>query len=122
MSTSNTYILHERVDRPWGWYTAITQGKGFLVKIIHVNPHQKLSVQSHEHRSEHWVVLSGTAKVFLDGTGHVLEADKSIDIPIKAIHSLENAFDEELEIIEVQRGNLLSEDDITRYEDIYGRV
>lgn len=118
----DTHLIHKTVYRPWGFYTVLAQGKGFLTKLIHVNTAQKLSLQSHEHRSEHWVVLSGTAKVVLDGKDHILEKGHSIDIPLKAIHSLQNPYDEELEIIEVQLGELLIEDDIIRYEDIYGRV
>ena len=108
--------------RPWGYYTVIAEGKNFKTKIIHVNVNQRLSLQSHEHRSEHWVVLSGTAKVILEGEEKILSAGHSIDIPVKAIHSLQNPFKEDLEIIEVQMGEILSEDDIKRYEDIYGRI
>ncbi len=118
---NDAHLVHKTVHRPWGWYTVMTQGKGFLTKTIHVNPGHKLSVQSHEHRSEHWVVLSGMAKVLLDGKEHTLEAGKSIDIPVKAVHSLQNPYKEDIEIIEVQKGDILSEDDIIRYEDIYGR-
>ena len=114
--------LNKPVVRPWGHYTVIAYGKGFLTKIIHVNPGQKLSVQSHNHRSEHWVVLTGMAKVSLESKEMILSPEHSIDIPVKAIHSLENPYDEDLEIIEVQKGDLLSEDDIIRYADIYGRV
>lgn len=118
----NTHLIHKTVYRPWGFYTVIAQGKGFLTKIIHVNTGQKLSVQSHNHRSEHWVVLSGMAKVVLEAKEHILSSGHSIDIPLKAIHSLQNPYEEDLEIIEVQLGDLLIEDDIVRYEDIYGRV
>lgn len=118
----NTHLIHKTVYRPWGFYTVIAQNKGFLTKIIHVNTGQRLSVQSHNHRSEHWVVLSGKAKVVLEGKEHILSAGHSIDIPLKAIHSLQNPYEEELEIIEVQLGELLIEDDIVRYEDIYGRA
>jgi len=118
----NTHLIHKTVYRPWGFYTVIAQNKGFLTKIIHVNTGQRLSVQSHNHRSEHWVVLSGKAKVVLEGKEHILSAGNSIDIPLKAIHSLQNPYEEELEIIEVQLGELLIEDDIVRYEDIYGRA
>ncbi|MEI8128415.1 MAG: mannose-1-phosphate guanylyltransferase/mannose-6-phosphate isomerase [bacterium] len=117
----DTHLIHKTVYRPWGFYTVIAQGKGFLSKIIHVNTGQKLSVQSHNHRSEHWVVLSGIAKVVLEGKEHLLTPGHSIDIPLKAIHSLQNPYEEELEIIEIQLGDLLIEDDITRYEDMYGR-
>jgi mannose-1-phosphate guanylyltransferase/mannose-6-phosphate isomerase len=118
----NTQKVHKTVYRPWGFYTVIAEGKGFQTKIIHVNCGQKLSVQSHNYRSEHWVVLSGTAKVVLEGKEHILSSGHSIDIALKAIHSLQNPFEEELEIIEVQKGDILSEDDIIRYEDMYGRV
>lgn len=118
----DTHLIHKTVYRPWGFYTVLAQGKGFLTKLIHVDTDQKLSVQSHEHRSEHWVVLSGTAKVILEGEEHILEKGQSINIPLKGIHSLQNPYDESLEIIEVQLGELLAEDDIVRYEDIYGRV
>ena len=118
----DTQMVHKTVYRPWGFYTVIAEGKGFQTKIIHVNKGQKLSVQSHEHRSEHWVVLSGMAKVVLEGKDHILSPGHSIDIPVKAIHSLQNPFEEDIEIIEVQKGDILSEDDIVRYEDMYGRV
>ncbi len=103
-------------------YSFSREKKGFLTKLIHVNIGQKLSVQSHNHRSEHWVVLSGQAKVVLEGQEHVLSTGSSIDIPVKAIHSLQNPYEEDLEIIEVQLGDILIEEDIVRYEDIYGRA
>jgi len=122
LQNDGTQKVHKTVYRPWGFYTVIAQGKGFQTKIIHVNPGQKLSVQSHNHRSEHWVVLSGMAKVVLEGKDHILSPGHSIDIAVKAIHSLQNPFEEHLEIIEIQKGDILSEDDIIRYEDMYGRV
>lgn len=118
----NTHLVHKTVYRPWGFYTVLAQGSGFLTKLIHVGKDQKLSVQSHNHRSEHWVVLSGKAKVILDGEEHILEAGRSIDIPLKAVHSLQNPYEDDLEIIEVQLGEILIEEDIIRYEDIYGRA
>lgn len=118
----NTQMVHRTVYRPWGFYTVLAQGDGFLTKLIQVNPKQKLSVQSHNHRSEHWVVLSGTAKVVLEGKDLILSPGHSVDIPVKAIHSLQNPYDENLQIIEVQKGDLLIEEDIVRYEDMYGRV
>lgn len=117
-----TQMIHKTVYRPWGFYTVIAEGKGFQTKIIHVNVGQKLSVQSHNYRSEHWVILSGMAKVVLEGKDHILSPGHSIDIPVKAIHSLQNPYEEDLEIIEIQKGDILSEDDIIRYEDMYGRV
>ncbi len=118
----NTHLVHKTVYRPWGYYTVLAEGKGFLTKMIQVNPGQKLSVQSHNYRSEHWVVLEGMAKVLLEGKEHILSPGHSIDIDIKEIHSLQNPYDDVLKIIEVQKGDMLVEEDIVRYEDIYGRV
>ena len=118
----DTGLVHRTIYRPWGYYTILAQGDGFLTKMIHVNQGQKLSVQSHKFRSEHWVVLSGTAKVILEGKELILSPGHSIDIGVNAIHSLQNPYKEDLKIIEVQRGKPLIEDDITRYEDMYGRV
>lgn len=120
-------IVHSNYERkteyrPWGFYTNIAESEGFLVKIIHVNPGQKLSLQSHNHRSEHWVVVSGTAKVILENKEYELKTGQNIDIPLKAKHSLQNPYKEPLEVIEIQRGNPLIEEDIVRYEDMYGRV
>ncbi len=113
---------NQKFERPWGYYINIADGENYLVKIIHVNTGGKLSVQSHNHRSEHWVVTIGIAKVILNNNEYVLHEGESIDIPLQAIHSLQNPYNKELEIIEVQKGEILSEDDIIRYEDIYGRV
>lgn len=118
----DTHLVHKTVYRPWGYYTVLAQGNGFLSKIIQVNPGQKLSVQSHNHRSEHWVVLEGTAKVVLEGKEMILSPGHSVDIPVKAIHSLQNPYKTNLKIIEAQMGDLLIEEDIVRYEDMYGRV
>lgn len=114
--------IYTKECRPWGYYCVIASGCGFAAKIIHVNLGQKLSVQSHNHRSEHWVVISGQAKVFLDGKEYILSVGESIDIPIKSIHSLQCVSENDLEIVEVQFGKIISEDDIIRYEDMYGRV
>ena len=119
---SDTTKLHKTVFRPWGYYTCLNQGKGYLTKTICVLPKQKLSVQSHEHRSEHWVVLEGCALVIKDGKEYNIDAGGSIDIPLGVKHSLQNPYDKDLKIIEVQKGDYLSEDDIIRYEDCYGRV
>jgi len=108
--------------RPWGYFINIAAGTGYLTKVIHVNPKGKLSVQSHNHRSEHWFIVNGTAKITLDNQEIIMKSGMSLDIPIKSVHSVENPYEEELEIIEIQQGELLSEDDIIRYEDIYGRA
>ena len=118
----NEKILNKPMNRPWGYYIVTSMGDGFETKIIHVHPGQKLSVQSHNHRSEHWFILSGKANVILNDKEMVLLPGQSIDIPQKAIHSLQNLQKEDLEIVEIQTGDLLSEEDIIRYSDIYGRV
>ncbi len=119
---NDTHRIHTTVYRPWGYYTVLNQGDGYLTKMICVSRKGQLSLQSHNHRSEHWVVLSGVARVTLDDKVFMLKAGSSIDIPIKAIHSLANPYDSELKIIEVQKGDKLIEEDIIRYKDIYGRV
>lgn len=120
--SSDTTKLHKTIFRPWGYYTCLNSGDGYLTKTICVSPKQKLSVQSHNHRSEHWIVLEGKALVLLDGREYNIYSGDSIDIPLGAKHSLQNPYDEELKILEVQKGDYISEDDIIRYEDCYGRV
>ncbi len=119
---SDTTKLHKTVFRPWGYYTCMSSGEGYLTKTICVRPKHKLSVQSHNHRSEHWVVLEGKALVIKDGKEYNLYSGDSIDIPLGIKHSLQNPYDEELKIIEIQKGDYISEDDIIRYEDCYGRI
>lgn len=118
----DTFKIHRTVYRPWGYYTVLNQGEGYLTKMICVFKKGQLSLQSHNHRSEHWVVLSGTARVTLDEKTFMLKPGQSIDIPVKVKHSLANPYEEELKIMEVQRGDKLVEEDIIRYKDIYGRV
>jgi len=120
-SNNDLYMVHQKVYRPWGFYKCLENGEGFLTKLIHVAPRQQLSYQMHNFRSEHWVVLSGKAKILLEDKEYVLNPGQSIDIPLKAKHSLQNPFFEDLEIIEVQFGNKLIEEDIIRFHDIYGR-
>lgn len=117
-----THLVHTTVYRPWGYYTVLNQGDGYLTKMICVSSHGQLSLQSHNFRSEHWVVLSGCARVTLDNKNYILKPGSSIDIPVKVKHSLGNPYKEELKIIEVQKGDKLVEEDIIRYKDIYGRV
>lgn len=119
---NEVHRIHTTVFRPWGYYTVLNQGEGYLTKMICVTRKGQLSLQSHNHRSEHWVVLSGIARVTLEDKTFMLKAGSSIDIPVKAIHSLANPYDTELKIIEVQKGDKLVEEDIIRYKDIYGRV
>jgi mannose-1-phosphate guanylyltransferase len=113
--------FHREVYRPWGKYDSVDSGERFQVKRITVKPGAKLSVQMHHHRAEHWIVVSGTAKVHLDGTEQYLTENESVYIPITAVHALENPGKVDLELIEVQSGSYLGEDDIVRFEDRYGR-
>ena len=116
------FELHREVSRPWGKYDSIDKGKRYQVKRITVNPGAKLSLQMHQHRTEHWVVVSGEAKVTKGEEIFLLSENESTYIPIGVIHSLENPGSDILELIEVQSGDYLGEDDITRFEDIYGRL
>jgi mannose-1-phosphate guanylyltransferase/mannose-6-phosphate isomerase len=112
---------NRKVYRPWGWYDSIEVGKHFQVKRLHVNPGAKLSLQMHHKRAEHWVVVSGTATAINGEDVLTLTEGGSTYIPIGTTHSLENKTNEQLEIIEVQSGAYLGEDDIVRLEDVYGR-
>ncbi|MFH4508493.1 mannose-1-phosphate guanylyltransferase/mannose-6-phosphate isomerase [Vibrio alginolyticus] len=114
--------FHREVYRPWGKYDSIDNGERFQVKRITVKPGAKLSVQMHHHRAEHWIVVSGTAKVYINGSEQYLTENESVYIPITAVHALENPGKVDLELIEVQSGSYLGEDDIIRFEDRYGRV
>lgn len=114
--------LHKTVYKPWGHYDSIGSGTRDKVKRITVKPGARLSKQKHHHRAEHWVVVKGTAKVTKDDTTLLLEENEAIYIPVGTIHSVENPGKTSLEIIEVQTGEYLSEDDIVRYDDLYGRV
>lgn len=113
--------LHARVYRPWGSYESLITGDRFQVKRIIVNPKGQLSLQRHFHRAEHWVVVRGTAKVHVDGEDMLLSEDQSTYIPLGKIHRLENPGLLPLEIIEIQTGSYVGEDDIERLEDKYGR-
>ncbi len=113
--------FHTRVFRPWGWYEGIDMGERFQVKRIMVKPGHKLSLQMHHHRAEHWVVVSGTARVTRDGVEELLTEDQSTYIPLGTTHRLENPGKVALHLIEVQSGSYLGEDDIVRFEDVYKR-
>ncbi|MEC8525970.1 MAG: mannose-1-phosphate guanylyltransferase/mannose-6-phosphate isomerase [Pseudomonadota bacterium] len=113
--------VHQRVFRPWGSYELLTSGDGFQVKRLIVNPGQQLSLQLHHHRAEHWVVVRGTAKVVNGDSELILSADQSTYIPVGVKHRLSNPGPEVLELIEVQSGSYLGEDDIIRFDDVYGR-
>ncbi len=112
---------HRRVHRPWGWYESVDQGPRFQVKRIMVKPGARLSLQMHHHRAEHWIVVSGTAEVTNGTTVSVISENQSTYIPLGQTHRLANPGKVALEIIEVQSGSYLGEDDIVRFEDNYGR-
>ena len=112
---------HRKVYRPWGWYESIEVDVHFQVKRLHVNPGAKLSLQMHHKRAEHWVVVSGEATAINGEDVLTLTEGESTYIPVRTTHGLENKTNERLEIIEVQSGTYLGEDDIVRFEDIYGR-
>jgi mannose-1-phosphate guanylyltransferase len=114
--------FHREVYRPWGKYDSVDNGERFQVKRITVKPGAKLSVQMHHHRAEHWIVVSGTARVTINGTEQYVTENQSVYIPITAVHALENPGKVPLELIEVQSGSYLGEDDIVRFEDRYGRA
>ena len=116
------FKLHREVYRPWGKYDSVDNGERFQVKRITVKPGAKLSVQMHHHRAEHWIVVSGTAMVTNGDKQIMLTENQSTYIPIGVIHALENPGKVDLELIEVQSGSYLGEDDIVRFEDRYGRV
>lgn len=114
--------IHREVYRPWGKYDSIDNGARYQVKRITVKPGEKLSIQMHHHRAEHWIVVSGTANVTVDGKDTLMSENQSIYIPLGAIHALENPGKIPLELIEVQSGSYLGEDDIVRFSDRYGRA
>ena len=107
--------------RPWGWYESIALGPRFQVKRIVVNPGAALSLQSHNHRSEHWIVVEGAAKVTIDDQVKTVTENQSVYIPLGAVHRMENPGKRPLTLIEVQTGSYFGEDDIIRYEDVYSR-
>jgi mannose-1-phosphate guanylyltransferase/mannose-6-phosphate isomerase len=112
---------HRRVVRPWGAYDSVDNGERFQVKRLTVKPGAKLSLQMHHHRAEHWIVVKGIAKATCDGVVTLVRENESIYLPSGAIHRLENPGKTELEVIEVQTGSYLGEDDIVRFDDTYGR-
>jgi len=114
--------FHTRVFRPWGWYEGIDEGERFQVKRIAVKPGAALSLQMHHHRAEHWIVVKGTAKVTRGDEVFLVGENESTYIPLGTRHRLENPGKVDLEMIEVQSGSYLGEDDIVRFEDAYGRT
>ena len=115
------HTLHRKVHRPWGWYDSIDEGGRFKVKRIQVKPKASLSLQKHHHRAEHWIVVTGTAEITNGDKVLTLTENQSTYIPLGEVHRLANPGSIPLEIIEVQSGSYLGEDDIVRFEDTYGR-
>jgi len=116
------HTLHRKVHRPWGWYDSIDEGGRFKVKRIQVKPKASLSLQKHHHRAEHWIVVTGTAEITNGDKVLTLTENQSTYIPLGEVHRLANPGTNPLEIIEVQSGSYLGEDDIVRFEDTYGRA
>ena len=116
------HTLHRKVHRPWGWYDSIDEGGRFKVKRIQVKPKASLSLQKHHHRAEHWIVVTGTAEITNGDKVLTLTENQSTYIPLGEVHRLANPGTIPLEIIEVQSGSYLGEDDIVRFEDTYGRL
>ena len=114
--------VHRKVARPWGWYDSIEAGERFQVKLVSVKPGASLSLQKHHHRAEHWVVVKGTAEVTRGNKTFLLTENESTYIPLGEVHRLHNPGKTALELIEVQSGSYLGEDDIVRFDDNYGRV
>ena len=108
--------------RPWGKYTNLYSGKGFLVKELIVNPKSSISLQRHKHRSEHWTITSGKPKITINKRKFFKGINETVFIPQGAIHRIENPFKKLVKIIEIQTGAILKESDIIRYKDIYGRI
>jgi len=110
-----------RDHRPWGWFESLAVGNRFQVKRIHVHPGAALSLQSHHHRAEHWIVVEGTARITIDDSVELISENQSVYIPLGAKHRLENPGKLPLTLIEVQTGAYLGEDDIIRHDDVYAR-
>jgi mannose-1-phosphate guanylyltransferase/mannose-6-phosphate isomerase len=117
----NEATFHRKVHRPWGWYDSVDSGERFQVKRIVVKPGATLSLQMHHHRAEHWIIVKGTARITRGKDVFLLSENQSTYIPLGTTHRLENPGKFPLEMIEVQSGSYLGEDDIVRFEDTYGR-
>ena len=116
------YFCCVREERPWGRFTILDEGDTYKVKRIEVRPQTRLSYQKHTRRSEHWMIVAGTAKVTLNGLERIVETGGTVDIPIGAAHRIENVGSEILVFIEIQRGSYFGEDDIQRLQDDFGRL
>lgn len=122
MQTARTPHTFERTQRPWGWYETVLDEAGHKIKRIHVLPGQQISLQKHQWRAEHWVVVQGIARVTLDAREFELAVGGHCDIAQGQVHRLANTTSQPLEIVEVQLGGYLGEDDIVRLQDDYGRL
>ena len=122
MTTTTRTETIERTERPWGWYETVSEVPGNKVKRIRVHPGQQLSLQRHRQRAEHWVVVLGTARITVGERVVDMAAGQHVDIAIGEVHRLANLTGEPVEIVEVQFGAYLGEDDIVRLQDDYGRV
>ena len=119
---TNSYQKGDHDTRPWGIWEVLDAGEGFCVKRIKVLPHSMLSLQSHNFRSEHWIIIKGKAVVTLGGEKLNKKINDAIYIPVKTKHRIQNDTETDMEFIEIQAGENLAEGDIVRYEDIYGRA
>ena len=114
--------MNSKIEKPWGYFEVLKAGEKYLLKKINVKPGGKLSLQKHKHRSEHWIIAKGEAEVTINENITNLKENSSIFIPLGAIHRLANKSTTDLIVIEMWYGNLLDENDIVRYEDIYKRI
>jgi mannose-6-phosphate isomerase-like protein (cupin superfamily) len=116
------HLLHKMVERPWGAYTVLEKGQGYKIKRISLKPGARLSLQLHRKRSEHWVVVEGVAEVTRENETYLVHTNESTYIPVNSKHRLGNPGGDPLQIVEVQNGEYLGEDDIERFSDDYGRI
>lgn len=121
MTTTTTTTNPERTHRPWGWFETVSEEPGSKIKRIHVVAGQQISLQKHHHRAEHWVVVHGTARVTLGERVFDLHQGQHCDIALGQVHRIANMTDSPVEVVEVQFGSYLGEDDIVRLQDDYGR-
>jgi mannose-1-phosphate guanylyltransferase/mannose-6-phosphate isomerase len=121
MQTTTRTETIERTQRPWGWFETVSEVPGNKIKRIHVAAGQQISLQKHHHRAEHWVVVQGTARITLDDQVFDLHQGQHCDIALGQVHRIANVTLEPVEIVEVQFGSYLGEDDIVRLQDDYGR-
>lgn len=110
------------VNKPWGFFRVIEDNEAYKIKLIHINPHSRISLQEHEHRTEHWTITQGEVYCIIDGVESYLKIGDSAYVPANTKHRLINETDQPVELVEVQLGDYLDESDITRFEDIYGRL